>query len=178
MTLRSLRIATTLLCTLPLIWTACGGSDDPEKAGPVTATPAAEEPPATDAATPSAAAAPAFADTEWQLVALESAEGAAMTPDPEAVPTLQFNAQPGPNGVLRVIGFSGCNRFFGDYSAGDDGRLSLPEMLGMTRMACPEPAQSLQAALMKALAGATGYTLAGGELIIQGTNGSLRLRGG
>jgi len=175
MMIRSLRIATTLLCTLPLIWTACGGSDAPEKPAPTEENaPAAEAPPA---ASP-AAAAPSFADVEWKLVAIEPTDGDAMTPDPEAVPTLQFSSQPGPNGVLRVIGFGGCNRFFGDYSAGDDGSLSLPETLGMTNMACPEPALTVEATLMKTLAGATGYVFDDGNLTIRGENGSLRFSGG
>ena len=37
MTIRSLRIAVTLLCTLPLILSACGGGDTPEDTAADTA---------------------------------------------------------------------------------------------------------------------------------------------
>jgi heat shock protein HslJ len=173
MTFRSLRIASTLLCTLPLIWTACGGSDTPESTAPDTATPAAVAP------APSAAtAAPEFTDTEWKLVAFERADGNAVSPDPTAVPTIRFNSRVSQDGATRMVGFGGCNPFFGDYTSDDDRSLSMPAPLGMTQVACPDPISSLETAVMKSLAGATSYSLDNGELTIHSTNGSLRFGGG
>lgn len=173
MTLRPLRIASLLLCALTVGLLACGGSDTPDAAPP-----AGE--PAEGAApeTPTAATAPGFTDTEWKLMALEPSGGDAVTPGSDAVPTLQFNSKPSPDGVLRMIGFGGCNRFFGDFSASDAGSLSLPSPLGSTRMACPEPIMGLETALMQALAGASGYELDGDELTITYAGGVLRFSGG
>jgi len=186
MTIRSLRIAATLLCTLPLVWTACGGSDTPEDTKPApsaAATPSAAEPtpPAAQAApaeAPAAVATPEFAGTEWVLVAIEPDGGDAVTPDTTAVPMLQFNDTAGPDGVMRLTGFGGCNPFIGDYTAGDDGSLSFGEPLGMTQATCPDPIQSVESSLMKTLAGASSYSLEGGELTIRGENGSARFGGG
>jgi heat shock protein HslJ len=176
MTIRPLQIASTLLCALPLIWTACGGSDTPEAAPPPpgSAKEAAAQAPAT-AEAPAAVAEATFADIEWTLVAIG---GDAIDAPDGAVPTLLFNSQTDATGGRRMIGFSGCNRFFGDYNAGDDGSLSVGEPLGMTQAACPEPGQSLETALMKSLAGASRYSLDDDELTIESENGSLRLSGG
>ena len=179
MTIRPLRIAATLSCALPLIWTACGGSDSPD-AAPPPERPAAEAPTAAApaAAAPTAPTAPKFAETEWKLVALEPSRAEAIVPVTGAVPTLRFGILAGPDGVLRMVGYSGCNRFFGDYTAGDDGSLSLSEPLGMTEMACPEPVMDLETTLMEALANASGYSLDGAELTIRFAGGSLRFSGG
>jgi len=173
MTVGPTRIASLLLCALPLLIAACGGDDTP------TPETAPSDPPAETApAAPEAAATPGFADTEWTLVALEPSGGAAVTPGADAVPTLQFNAKPSPDGVQRLIGFGGCNRFFGAYEAGDDGHLSLPAPLGSTRMACPEPIMGLETQLMQALASVSGYSQDGDELTITYAGGTLRFSGG
>ena len=189
MTIRSLRIAATLLCTLPLIWTACGGSDTPEDTKPApsaAATPSAAEP--TPAAAPAAPAAEApaatatataeFAETKWTLLEIEPNGGDAITTEAAAVPMLQFSGKASPDGVTRMTGFGGCNQFIGDYTAGDDGSLSIGDPLGMTMTACPDPIQNVESALMKILGGVSSYSLDGGELTIQGKNGSARFGGG
>jgi heat shock protein HslJ len=194
MTIRSLRTASMLLCVLPLIWTACGGSDAPEgtpKTTPeITPQPGGSADAARSGGAPAPAptptpetafrAAPAFTDTEWRLVALEPNDGDAITPNTVAgaVPSLQFNAKPSPDGMLRVVGFGGCNKFIGDYTAGDDGSLSLPAPLVMTQAACADPIQKLETALMKSLAGASDYSLEDDELTIRSEEGSLRFSGG
>jgi heat shock protein HslJ len=165
-----------LLCSLPLILTACGGSDAPETTP--TAGTSAEAAPTAEVPTPAAAAASAFTETKWELVAIHPNDGDAITPDPGAVPTLEFNAELSADGVLRVVGFSGCNHFFGDYTTGADGSLSLPAPVGMTKVACAEPIQALETALLKSLAGASGYSLENGVLTIRSENGSLHFEGG
>ena len=182
MTIRSLRIASTLLCALPLIWTACGGSDAPEDAPPAEATPeaaaAAPAPAATPATTPATAAAPAFADIAWTLVAVEPSDGDTMVPDPQAVLMLTFLSKPGPDGSLRVFGVSGCSRFVTSYTTGNNSSLAIVLDPAATQSNCPEPSRSLWAAVTKSLAGASGYSIDEGELTIRGENGSLRFSGG
>ncbi len=182
MTIRSLRTASMLLCALPLTWTACGGSDAPETTPEATPEIAPQPGGSADTArsggAPAAAAAPAFSDTEWRLLALEPSDGDPIEPAPSAVPTIQFNSTAGADGVLRTAGFAGCNFFISDYTPGDGGSLTLPAPVSMTQMACDESIMKLETAVMKALAGATGYSLDGGELTIRGSYGSLRFGGG
>ncbi|MFA5701692.1 MAG: copper resistance protein NlpE N-terminal domain-containing protein [Desulfuromonas sp.] len=79
-----------------------------------------------------------FAGTAWHLVELE---GEPLAPQ-EAAAWLVFEVEP-----ARVHGFSGCNRFFGAYQAGDavPQRVvgtALPlkfDSMGVTMMACPPP---------------------------------------
>ena len=177
MTFRSFRIASTLLCALPLIWTACDSSDTPESSAPYTSK--SSQAPGTEAPTPkpipTAAATPQLADTEWKLIALG---GDAISATPDTVPTVQFTSAQGATGQLPMIGFSGCNNFFGNYTSDGDSSLSIPEPLGMTKRACDEPIQTLETALMKSLAGASSYSLDGRELTIESQNGTLRFSGG
>ena len=56
---------------------------------------------------------------------------------------LQFE----PDGKL--TGYGGCNRFFGSYELA--GKNIAIASLGMTRMACPEPAMSIEFAFVEAL---------------------------
>jgi heat shock protein HslJ len=177
MTTRSLRTTGALLCTLPLLWTACGGDDAPEppaKSTPKAAAPA--EPP--QAAAPKSPTGPDFTDTEWQLVSIEPMGSDAIAPAPDAVPTISFGAQAGSGGPERMTGFGGCNRFFGDYSVSDDGALSIPEALGSTRMACPEPIMGVETAFLQALGSASRYSLEGDALIVLYAEGALRFKGG
>lgn len=48
-----------------------------------------------------------------------------------------------------IVGHSGCNRFFGDYTF-VDGSLDIGP-LGSTRMACPEPVNSFEISFLEAL---------------------------
>lgn len=64
-----------------------------------------------------------LAGTHWQLEKIVGVD----TPF-KRQPTLLFENN-------RVSGYTGCNRFFGNYKASQDGVLALGQ-LGMTKMAC------------------------------------------
>jgi len=66
--------------------------------------------------------------------------------------TIQFNEE------NRVEGFSGCNQYFGQYRAKDDGTLSFRD-LAMTEMAClrPEGVMIIEQRYLDALADVSAY---------------------
>ncbi len=115
---------------------------------------------------------------EWRLVAIEMGEGDNMTPDALAVPTLIFMDEATPTGGKRVRGSGGCNRFNGEYDAGDDGRLLVSHSPAMTRMACPAAVMRLEQAMMTALVGATSYEIDGGRLSITFGGGTIQFEAG
>ena len=83
-------------------------------------------------------AADALARQSWQLAEIN---GQSVLADVPA--TLSIDA------TLRLHGFSGCNRFFGQ-GQWQQGRLVVPS-LGMTRMACPPQRGWIETALLAAL---------------------------
>ncbi len=115
---------------------------------------------------------------EWRLVALRMEDSAPLTPDSEAVPTLTFAEQETPSGRMRFGGSGGCNRFSGEYSAGDDGGLSVSQGLAMTRMACPETVMRLEQSLVMALEGAYAYEIDGDGLSITSGGGTIQFTAG
>ena len=66
-----------------------------------------------------------------------------MTIDESSPMRLQFN----PGGQMG--GHAGCNRYFGSYEFRDSGLVF--SMVGSTRMACEEPANSIEIAYLEAL---------------------------
>ncbi len=115
---------------------------------------------------------------EWRLVTLQMDDGTLMTPNAEAVPTLTFTDDATANGGRRFGGSGGCNRFNGEYDAGDDGRLLVSHSPAMTRMACPAAVMRLEQAMMTALVGATSYEIDGGRLSITFSGGTIRFEAG
>ncbi len=115
---------------------------------------------------------------EWRLVTLQMENGAPATPEAEAVPTLTFMDQRTRTGRMRFGGSGGCNRFNGEYDAGDDGSLSVSQGLAMTRMACPEAVMRLEQSFMVALEGATSYEIDGDGLSVTFGGGTIRFTAG
>ncbi len=111
---------------------------------------------------------------EWHLVVLQIDGGAPMTPDAEAIPTITFLDEATPAGLMRFGGSGGCNRFNGEYDAGDDGSLSMSQDVAMTMMACPEAIMRLEQGLMMAFAEATSYEIDGDELSVTFGRGRIR----
>jgi heat shock protein HslJ len=112
----------------------------------------------TQAPTPAGSAA-GLAGTSWTL-----ADAAALGPQlaADAIPTIAFGA----DGT--VSGSAGCNTFSGTYTT--DGASLTFGPLASTKMACAEPAMTVEGAYLTALAGVTGYTIgADGKLVLQGT---------
>ena len=115
---------------------------------------------------------------EWHLVTLQMENGAPTMPDAEAVPTLTFMDQETQTGRMRFGGSGGCNRFNGEYEAGDDGRLVVSLGLAMTRMACADAVMRLEQGLTMALEGATAYEIDGDGLSITFGGGTIRFTAG
>ena len=115
---------------------------------------------------------------EWRLVTLQMENGAPATPEAEAVPTLTFMDQRTRTGRMRFGGSGGCNRFNGEYDAGDDGSLSVSQGLAMMRMACPEAVMRLEQSFMVALEGATSYEIDGDWLSVTFGGGTIRFTAG
>ena len=91
--------------------------------------------------------------TEWRLTHFAEGEPAPAEP---AV-TLRFEEG-------RVGGSGGCNRYFGTPTAGETpGSLTFGP-IGATRMACPEPAMSIETRFLSALETTTRIGLADGRL--------------
>lgn len=95
----------------------------------------------------------------WRLDDPSIAALAGGVPDPAAV-SLEFADG-------RVSGRSACNSYFGDYTADDDGSLSVGA-LGGTEMACEEPLMTLESAYLAALADVTGFSIDAGALTLRG----------
>jgi len=70
-------------------------------------------------------------ETEWKLVELDGKAEAAFSAESD---TFNFTLTAEQHSLH---GVGACNRFFGNYSVGEDNRLKLDPM-GMTRMACPD----------------------------------------
>ena len=71
----------------------------------------------------------------------------------------------------RIAGSGGCNRWFGSWSVGSDGKLAA-EPFGSTMMACPEPLMKLEAAYLDLLHGAEAVRWWGSEVEVVGRNGT------
>jgi len=99
----------------------------------------------------------------WRLAAMDGAA----PPSPEA-PSITFEGE-------RVSGFAGCNRFFAaiesDPSA--DGYFS---GIGSTRMACPDPAMSLEARFLQRLGQTRSVRVVDGALVFFGAEEAELLR--
>jgi heat shock protein HslJ len=80
-------------------------------------------------------------NNNWVLTQVDSK--ALDLPEPFKAPNLELTDGLGANG------HSGCNRYFGQAEL-KDGKLRI-EKMGMTMMACPEPAMAMEQTMTKAL---------------------------
>lgn len=110
----------------------------------------------TDPAPPSASPDPSPLHGNWVLIQIGDAPLAPRAaPKP---PSIEFQSQEG-----RVIGFTGCNRMMGNYTASDESGLSF-DQLGSTKRAClPNGPEGL---LIKGLSETERYRLDGSELVL------------
>ncbi|MDM0014469.1 META domain-containing protein [Variovorax sp. J22P168] len=97
----------------------------------------------------------------WRLTQLRGFDAARLPTGPRAV-TARFEGG-------RVSGFSGCNRYFGTYSA-RDGRLVIGA-IGGTMMACEPGAMALETAVHRALAGTFRAQVSGDRLALDSDAG-------
>jgi len=93
--------------------------------------------------------------TFWMLVELGGS-----APAGDAKPTLVFGADGS------VSGNSGCNTFNGPVTI--DGSTLGFGPLATTRMACPEPAMSVESAYLAGLDGASTWRMDGSQLVLEG----------
>ncbi len=93
---------------------------------------------------------------EWHLTSLTGHDPASLTSINRPV-MLRFRDG-------EVAGSSGCNGVGGTYSI-QEGRLVFGPLMG-TRMACPQPAMSIENTVLEALTGAVPYTLVGDTLTL------------
>jgi heat shock protein HslJ len=97
-----------------------------------------------------------LAGTRWTVQAIDGERISSAR-----VPTVNFDAQ------RRVNGTSGCNSYFGAYSA-QDGDLEVSG-IGRTEMACAEPLMRQETAFLSALDAAARYVVeVDGKLVIYG----------
>lgn len=170
---------TALLLGLILALALAACADQQPTAAPEaepTEAPAVEEP----TAVPEATEAPAetvdveptvpfadVADQLWVLVAYGDAANPIVVPEGTLITAVFSTAD------NTVSGSGGCNNYFGGFTAGDDGSLTIEGPLGATMMAC-ETGMEAEAAYLAALQTATGWTLnAEGRLVITYDTGQL-----
>ncbi|ENO8808325.1 META domain-containing protein [Photobacterium damselae] len=79
--------------------------------------------------------------------------------EPDVAPTLELSKD------LGASGHSGCNRYFGQAEL-KDGQLRI-EKMGMTMMACPEPAMFVEGTITEALSNWSTAKVAGDTLTLQ-----------
>jgi heat shock protein HslJ len=96
-----------------------------------------------------------LSSTSWKLVDIGGA-----TPAAGVTITLAFDANDA------VSGSSGCNNYAGQPTI-DGSKISFGPLAG-TRMACPEPAMSAEAAYLAALDGVTSWRMQGSRLVLEG----------
>jgi len=108
---------------------------------------------------PSAGAAPVAGSpldgTSWQLESYVDDQGQTQKPVAGAEPTISFEGG-------QANGTTGCNNYFGDYTADDD-QLSFGPT-GSTMMACPDPQMTQEQTYLIALGGVTSYTMTDEQL--------------
>ncbi|MCW8329707.1 META domain-containing protein [Photobacterium sp. SDRW27] len=89
-------------------------------------------------------------------------------PEPFKAPTLELNQD------MAANGHSGCNRYFGQAEL-KDGKLRI-EKMGMTMMACPEPAMEMERVMSGTLMEWSDATVLGNELTLTNTNHTLTFK--
>jgi heat shock protein HslJ len=107
--------------------------------------------------------------SSWTIVAIGGQAPASAEDEGSGAPTIAFDTE----GL--VSGSTGCNRFFGGYTAGADGALTVGgegAALGMTRMACIEPFDEQETRMMAALDEVARYSIAGGRLTLANAAGA------
>lgn len=108
------------------------------------------------------AAPPPLERTVWRA---ESIAGQAALPD--VAVTLELN------GLGRVGGDSGCNRYIGQYALPENGRIKFPMDMASTRRACLDPKTAEQERVYLSIMGrVTGYAVgADGRLVFSTEDG-------
>jgi heat shock protein HslJ len=95
-------------------------------------------------------------NNNWVLTQVDSK--ALNLPEPFKAPNLELTDDLGANG------HSGCNRYFGQAEL-KDGKLRI-EKMGMTMMACPEPAMTMEQTMTKSLTDWSNVSVSGNQMTL------------
>lgn len=101
-----------------------------------------------------------LAGPTWRLVAFGEAAAGAQPVNEDVEITAAFDAE-----EKRVAGSAGCNRYFGSYEVGDDGRLVLSQ-IGATKRACVPSVMEREQAYLDELGNVSGWERAGDRLTL------------
>lgn len=101
---------------------------------------------------------------EWQLKSMT--QDGQVVANPQELPTLNFSDS------TAVYGSAGCNRFFGTYTTGEKGMLTV-QPGGSTMMFCPDMAFEDQ--YLKALPMVKSYVVSANELTLKDSDGKLQI---
>lgn len=147
--LTDMRRFLAILILLVLVAAACGDDADTETT----------DDPGTDSGTrPSVAG-------DWILTALTVDGETVALPDDELAMTIQLG---------EISGTLGCNSFFGQIDAADDGTLTVGA-IGQTEMACTEPGRmELEGAYGRALSSVTAWTVDPAGMTFSGDTAEIR----
>jgi len=96
---------------------------------------------------------PDLVPSDWRVVSLD---GRALAADHQV--TMQF-------AEARVSGVSGCNRYTGPVTLGEDNAISFG-LLATTRMACPGEAAVIEAAFLQQMGRIDSYRFERGALVL------------
>ena len=102
----------------------------------------------------------------WVLTNVDSK--AVELQEPFKAPNLELSAD------MSANGHSGCNRYFGQAEL-KDGKLRIAKM-GMTMMACPEPAMEMERVMSSTLMDWSEATVSGNELTLAGNDHTLTFK--
>lgn len=102
----------------------------------------------------------------WVLTKVDSK--AIELPEPFKAPNLELSTD------MSANGHSGCNRYFGQAEL-NEGKLRI-EKMGMTMMACPEPAMEMEQVMSGTLMDWSEATVSGNELTLTNTSHTLTFK--
>lgn len=153
----------SLLAFIVVLAAACGDDADTTTADAADDTPdGGDQPDGGDE--PDDGTRPSLAG-DWTLVSLTVDGAEVPKPDEPLEITIELG---------RINGHLGCNSFFGDLDAADDGTLTV-RGLGQTEMACMEPGRmEFESAYGRALAGVTTWAVDPDGMTLRGDDAEIR----
>lgn len=107
-----------------------------------------------------------LATHNWVLTKVDNK--AVELPEPFKAPNLELSTD------MSANGHSGCNRYFGQAEL-KDGKLRI-EKMGMTMMACPDPAMEMERVMSSTLMEWSDASVTGNELTLTNANNTLTFK--
>ena len=107
-----------------------------------------------------------LATHNWVLTKVDNK--AVELPEPFKAPNLELSTD------MSANGHSGCNRYFGQAEL-KDGKLRI-EKMGMTMMACPDPAMEMERVMSSTLMEWSDASVTGNELTLTNANSTLTFK--